>query len=858
MKKHLLGLFAASALMLASCSQDDFAPVANDGKATVSVSLQLQNGLSSRAFGQGTTAQTLKYTVYDVTDADNPAWLGTDYTKENETINIKTNVKFQLANGRTYGMVFWACCDDAPYTVEFSEAGATMTVNYDGIMANTDALDAFYAYKEVKVAGNGSVDVELTRPFAQINFGTNDFAAAEKANHKPVQSMVAVSNVFTTLDLISGKVSDEITEDVEFSLYDIPEKYNPETITGEKFPVVGYDYLAMVFALVDDEQSLVTVEATHVDGNNNSDAVKVSNVPVRRNYRTNIYGALLTSTEDANVEIKPGFGEPDYDQEVVNVPDGKAVMNDVIYETLEAAMAALKEAGNTEATIYLGAGEYTVPAADEFGSTADVKFAGQGDETVFTLPNHRDFGNKTVSLTFEKMKIVHTYATGDYNETYGSRWTRINGLTYKNCTVEGSMHLLVNSGKTAKFEGCTFTTAQSSSYNGYCINYYAYSGSTVEIVDCEFNAICKGILLYGEKDAGELNLNVDNSKFFASGEGRTPDTAAIEIHTENGGLYGTVNINNTTAEGFYTNNEGKGLWAEILNQGKEPYPPTYYFTIYVDGKLVHAPASVGINGQSYDSLSDALSNVKDGESITLGFGEYDLNGVNWPKNMTFTIKGNGAENTKITNIEDGNAMHADGSTINLSDLSLKVLVRGTSHTSMGFRNITAANFENVDFIGEFHAFDGDVKFSNCKFIYDAVSQTNYNLWCESEGKTIVDGCYFDCKQKAILVYGGESAAQGSRKAGDIDFNNCTVVASENCDKAVVEIHSEKYNATGIITITGMTYPQDKYSDKGLWREVFNNTPQSGSKFSQGEDTSFYTIIVDNDQQQTATSDGKKS
>ena len=37
-----------------------------------------------------------------------------------------------------------------------------------------------------------------------------------------------------------------------------------------------------------------------------------SNVPVQRNFRTNIYGHILTDQADITVEIKPDFQTPDY------------------------------------------------------------------------------------------------------------------------------------------------------------------------------------------------------------------------------------------------------------------------------------------------------------------------------------------------------------------------------------------------------------------------------------------------------------------------------------------------------------------------------------------------------------------
>jgi hypothetical protein len=69
---------------------------------------------------------------------------------------------------------------DAPYTVTFADeiANAKMEVNYTGIKSNDETLDAFYAVKQFTVNGAQTETVELRRPFAQLNIGTNDYAKA--------------------------------------------------------------------------------------------------------------------------------------------------------------------------------------------------------------------------------------------------------------------------------------------------------------------------------------------------------------------------------------------------------------------------------------------------------------------------------------------------------------------------------------------------------------------------------------------------------------------------------------------------------------------------------------------------------
>ena len=81
----------------------------------------------------------------------------------------------------------------------------------------------------------------------------------------------------------------------------------------ESFPKEGYKYLSMDYLLVGPKQKTnVNVQWQISDGAGTAIERTFANVPVQGNYRTNIYGSLLTSTSDFNVEIDPAFEEPDY------------------------------------------------------------------------------------------------------------------------------------------------------------------------------------------------------------------------------------------------------------------------------------------------------------------------------------------------------------------------------------------------------------------------------------------------------------------------------------------------------------------------------------------------------------------
>lgn len=291
MKKILCGMMAFAMLFATSCENDTEIGVAETSNVAIKVGMPE----ISRAYSDGTTATVLQYAVYDAEGNELE-----DLTVTDGTINGTATVSLQLATGNTYAVVFWAAAPEAPYTVDF--ATKSVAVNYEGVKSNDENLDAFCKYQEFTVTGPMSVDVELTRPFAQLNIGAADFADAASAGFVPTASAVTVKNVYSTLDLATGAVSDEV--EVTFAENAVPAE--------EVFPVAGNEYIAMNYLLVAADKEVVEVEFTYTDGVDEKSRT-VGSVPVQRNHRTNIYGNILTSKVDVNIEINPDYEDPNFD-----------------------------------------------------------------------------------------------------------------------------------------------------------------------------------------------------------------------------------------------------------------------------------------------------------------------------------------------------------------------------------------------------------------------------------------------------------------------------------------------------------------------------------------------------------------
>ncbi len=290
----------ASLLMLGtSCSSEEVAPVT--GESTVTLSVTLPDGIQSRAFGDGTTAQKLQMLVLDGETAL-PVFTSADPTVLSTDINLTKQVTLRLAAGKTYKVVCWASAKKSPYT--FNTVTRTVTANYEGALTGDEKLDAFYAAQDITVTGNTTETVKLYRPFAQLNIGTNDLAAAKAAGFDAKTVKVTVPT-YKSLNLVTGAVETGDPVAVSFGEGALP--------TGETFPKTGYDYLAMNYLLMSADKQLVDLEFTVKAADGSTRTLPVSAVPVQRNYRTNIYGSLLTNSVNINVEIVPAFEEPAYE-----------------------------------------------------------------------------------------------------------------------------------------------------------------------------------------------------------------------------------------------------------------------------------------------------------------------------------------------------------------------------------------------------------------------------------------------------------------------------------------------------------------------------------------------------------------
>jgi len=306
-KKLLVNLMltAATIVGLASCSSDGNLEQLPAGDGNVTFTTILPNGINTRSYADGKTAKSLTYAVYENGKEGEPVIKATD---ANAFANgLSTTINLNLIKGKTYDIIFWAEKESNGYYT-FDAASKTITVNYTNAVQNEEARDAFFAGVTFTVPADRPYNqsIELKRPFAQVNFGTDDLDETVIQNVKSNLTTTLQCKAYTTLNLLDGTVSGE--QDVTFGAAALPE--------SETFPVAEYEYLSMDYLLVGADKSLVDFTLKVTDGTNAWPDVTVTSAPVQRNYQTNIYGSLLTSGATFNVKITPGFTNPSYDMHI--------------------------------------------------------------------------------------------------------------------------------------------------------------------------------------------------------------------------------------------------------------------------------------------------------------------------------------------------------------------------------------------------------------------------------------------------------------------------------------------------------------------------------------------------------------
>ena len=481
MKRCFYSMMAAMALLLLSaCSSDDELSQGNGNEALVSFNVELSGGMQNKAISDGTTAKNLTVHVFD----ENGTYLS-ELDKTVELNEKKKSVSINLVKGKTYSFLFWASVnkENSPYS--FGVDGKTITVDYNDAKANDESRDAFLGVvKNKAVEASFEENVTLKRPFAQINFLTDDIADAGKNGltiDENTHSSITLSKVATTLHPFTNTVGGFTEAEVIFGEAAIPAL--SETVTMGSAPdAKTYNYLGTAYFLVPAEgenpnagkdQAMLN-SATLKIKDINGEGLKVENVPVQWNYRTNIYGSLLTATGNFNVTIVPDY-DGSHNQEVKTK---QVTTVDQVDEAIQsgATEVIVTEAPKKDATI-------TIPKVFEQDNETAVSISIPATTAAITIEEDTQevqSAPKEVTITAPTTSNLTINLPNSTVTLNGESYTTVTATTADNTLIipEGVKveNLTVNRGNVEIYGDLAVKVAKGSGYKGTII----YFISTVE------------------------------------------------------------------------------------------------------------------------------------------------------------------------------------------------------------------------------------------------------------------------------------------------------------------------------------------------------------------------------------------
>ena len=707
MNKNLFKTFAiaAMAVLAGACAKEQVG--SSDGKTTeVSFNVEVPGaevatkGISDAASVDELVFQALLQHKYTDPETDKHV---TEYipvpalTKVVPVVDKKASITASLVKGQFYQFIFWAQKKGTGYynvnTEELSNIDLrTITLDYTNVKTNDESLDAFYAVAGPTKGREFSTDVKLKRALAQINFGSEK---SDRQDAKVSQASITLKNVPTTFHpLLAGTRSacDNFSEE------NIVLSYND--VMKEQLSVnsVNYDYLATTYVFAPkNDPILVDASAVFKFETGKTTDVKVPNVSVKQNFRTNIVGNLLLANAEWNVIINPDFqsGDIAYDAVSAGLAKGTTVTLSEDYKVLKDNWAGINIPVGVESILNLNGHRF---ANEDNGKTADAKSAlvvkGKltinGDGEVFCEGNTErkpDVEKQPSNTCISVLEGGHLIINGGNYSVGTDVDKKCNATIY----VE-------NIGKAGKVEiyGGTFTNAQD--FNGH----------------------------------HSFVLNQD-------------DQLTEKCITVYGGTFIGFNPADNTSDGAHTNYVADGYKSVKISESPETWK-------------VEAIPPVTTQAGLDDAIADVAEGST--ATVNLGAGEfttYDNTSLKG-KNVTVSYVGAGADKTTFavgTDNHTGSEANGDYSLDGVTKASFKnMTIKVNNDNYRGYIRVKELEFENCVFENRISYWGvGKVTFKNCTFNQTA---NDYNLWTYSGTKFVFENCTFNAPGKFINVYKEEN------------------------------------------------------------------------------------------------------
>lgn len=504
------------ALALTACQKEEFRGNEAEGIYTFKVSA---DNIATKAAidgdGNGTAVNRFIMEVYLQKTTGELVLLDKKVQAPTADSPKRTSFNLTLIKDQEYKVLFWAdkgtdAMGDLYYKttdnlqhVSFLDAART---------GNNDALDAFSKMEVITRAESKagfSKSVQLTRPFGQVNFITTDIPAINALTGGSAFLPTDVKVSYTTCT--GFDVLNQTGTGSEAIEYTAPVYSAMDPATNPAKYTLSMDYM---LTATSEKETRPVVKLTALAGNYELTTVEVTNYPVQRNYRTNIIGNLLTTTNEFVVEVDPMWTN---ESDLSFVAPGLIVSENGEYHIQSAEglrnFSRFVNGGNSlsgkivvlDANVDLENAEWT-----PVGQTGATQFMGTFNGNGYTISNLRinntdDGGNCATGLfgwlnsaIVKNIKISGANITGHHNVGTIAGYLETSGCTIESCTVENAI--------------ISCTSVNSEANGDKCGGIVGHAGNGgVKVKDC----VVKNSSISAGRDAGQvvgaaLTENVDN------------------------------------------------------------------------------------------------------------------------------------------------------------------------------------------------------------------------------------------------------------------------------------------------------------------------------------------------------------
>ena len=302
-----------------ACSQYDEQEVVEGQEVTTTFAIGLEN-LGTRVAGDSGMIDKVAWGIYEHQADGSGRFLAVHSSCNSAPADFdgeKAEIEVTLFTGKKYDLVFFGYCSaNNAYSIDWE--ARELNVNYSDL-ANLEARDAFYHVEPAFTAGTNKT-FTLRRPFAQLNVGQSmeDFGIMQLTGNYIEKSSVTVKayskmKLTATKDekgqiINSGPVVDESVDVVTLNMNNV---VSDDLTVNE----VAYKHIAMNYLLVNEKQVVNDVVFKFTENTTTGKPTEFTrtyhNVPLQRNFRTNILGRIISDEYNFEIVIDADFNEPD-------------------------------------------------------------------------------------------------------------------------------------------------------------------------------------------------------------------------------------------------------------------------------------------------------------------------------------------------------------------------------------------------------------------------------------------------------------------------------------------------------------------------------------------------------------------